>query len=157
MTMPFTEQMSEALSIPVASLPPANRGNNATAYTVGPVPMKYFRRLMAHVSIGAIVANTNVSAYFQGSNSSNTGFANISSNNQVVFFDTANTEATLEIRADQLPTGNQYVQLALLVGGDNTAAFSQATLLGGCSRYSPAADYDVDANTLIERFVAPTE
>lgn len=152
--MSFTEEMSQAISVPAASLTPANRANNATAYVVGPVAAKNFRRFMAHVQIGVLTGAANVQAYFQACTASNGTFANVSSTNQTVLLDSSNTEATLEMRADQLADGDDWIQLAVLVSAN--AAFCSAALYGGESHYKPASQFDVAAATLEQRYVQNT-
>lgn len=151
----FTEQLTQALSIPVASKPPANyAANNTTAYTVGPVSMAESRRLLAIINMGVIGANTNVQCYLQASNASGGTYANISSTNQAVTLDTSNTMATIEVRADEIGTNNQYVQLAMLITGSGTGAFLSATLIGGECAYKPGSQYNFDtANTNLKQLV----
>src|SRR5207249_3379962 len=128
MGMSVLEQMTQALSIPAVTLPPQSLA--ASTVTVGPVSMKNFRRLMAEVSVGILGTNANVQAYLQSCNTNNGSFANISSTNAVVTASSSNTELTLEVRADQLPsTGNQFVQLQVTVNAN--ASLVAAKLLGG--------------------------
>ena len=150
----FTEQMSQAISVPVLSFSPANTAsNNTTASTMGPITMSRYRRIMAHVVAGVLSANTNVQAYFQGCNTSNGTYANVSGGNTLTL-SASNTEGTLEMRADQMPAGNQFLQLALLVsGGANTGAFLSAQVYGGASHYRPAAQFDGGNSTTLQRLV----
>jgi hypothetical protein len=143
--------MSQAIAIPVASLRPANQASNATAYTVGPVDMLKFRRVQAHAIAGVIAATGNAAIYFQACTISNGTFANITGG-VTVTLDTSNTEATIEMRSDQLGTNNRFLQLAVLVSG-NTGFYS-ASVYGGEAHYHPASLYDFDtANTNLKRAV----
>lgn len=135
----FTEQLSQALSIPAASLPAANRANSGVAYTIGPVTMSQFKRVMAHVMTGVLTGLANVQAYFQTCTVSNGTFANISGGNTLTI--TANnTEGTLEIRADEITPGDKFLQLAVLVNANS--AFCSAELYGGEAAYKPASQFD---------------
>lgn len=147
----FTEQLSQALSIPVASTMPSNQGSGAgNQATIGPIDMSRFRRVMAHVMLGTAGTSANVQAYFQTSNASGSGFANVATNPQTLTLSTANTEGTIEIRADQLNTNNRYLQLIMLV--NTNPANTAATVWAGQSEYSPANQYDytgLPANRLV--------
>lgn len=135
----FTEQLTQALSIPADPLPPVNRANNATAYTIGPVDMNRFKRVMAIVTTGVLTGSANVQAYFQTCSISNGTFANISGGNTLTVA-ANNLTSTLEVRADQLGSGNRYLQLAVLVNANS--AFTSAYVLGGEANYKPASQYD---------------
>lgn len=147
----LTEQMTEAISIPVASLPPSNTSNNATAYTVGPVNMAYFNRIMAHIQLGVLTGAATVQAYFQSSNANNGTFANVTSGPTIGTVNTANTEYTLEMRGDQVPAGNSWVRLQILVSAN--AAFTAAALYGSQSPYKPAKQFDANSTILPTRAV----
>lgn len=134
--MSFTERMTEKISIPAASLPPANR--TAANYTVGPIEAKEFRRLMAHVNAG-VIGGGNIVAFFQESAENNANFANITGGGTLTI-SASNKESTLEIRSDQLGAGKKYVQLVLTL---NTGpANCAAAVFGGDAHYSPASDFD---------------
>jgi hypothetical protein len=139
----FTEQLTQALAIPAAVLPPVNRANNATAYTVGPVDMSKYKRVMALVKCGVLTGSANVQAYFQTCSVSNGTFANISGGNTVTL-STNNQTATLELRSDQITAGDRYLQLAVLVNANS--AFCDALILGGEAAYKPANAGDVGSN-----------
>lgn len=144
----FTEQLTQALSIPATPLLPDNRANNATPYAVGPIDMSQFKRVMAIVNVGVLTGSATVTAYFQACTVSNGTFANITGANNLTVL--VNTTETLEMRADQLPAGNRYLQLAVLIAANS--AFTAATVLGGEAPYKPADQYDV-ANTVGDRLV----
>lgn len=147
----FTEQLTQFLSIPVASVFPANQGSGAgNQATIGPIDMSRFRRVMAHVMAGVLGTSANVQAYLQSANVSTTGFANVT-NGQVLTLNTNNTEGTIEIRADELPTNNRYVQLVVLV--NSNPSNTGATVWGGQASYSPGNQYDytgLPANRLVD-------
>ncbi len=135
--MPFTEQATQALSIPINSIYPTN--GTGTINTITQIPLKNFRRLIAHVSQG-LGAGT-VTAYFCGCNTTNGTYAALSTNTVMNLGVAANTESTLEVRADQFNAGNQYAQLTITVAG--TASNIAATVFGYESHYKPASQWDV--------------
>jgi hypothetical protein len=84
-----------------------------------------------------------VQAYLQGCNTSNGTFANItnsSGTNTTVTVSSANTDVTLEVRGDQLPTNNQFVQLVVVV--NTNACFVAGSIYGGEAAYKPASQFD---------------
>lgn len=147
--------MSQSISLPVASLRPANVAfDNTNANIIGPVSMKVFRRIMGHLIVGVVTANSNIQAYWQSSNASDGTFTNVSasSNTYTGALNTSNREYTLEIRADQLPANHSWVQLAVLVNVAN--AFLAASVYASESSYKPASQYDANTTVLPSRVVA---
>lgn len=151
MGIPFTEQLTQALSIPAASIYPVNVANNATGNVCGPINMRNFRRAMAHVVVGVLTGTANVQAFFQSSATSGGTFANVSGGATIGTVNTANTEYTLEIRADQMPSGQPWLQLVVLVGGNS--AYIAAPLYGDASDYAPANQFDANTTVLPSRNV----
>ncbi len=144
----YCERMSEFLSWPAPDLSPANKANNATAYTVGPIsaaqfPAADFIRFLGRISVGVLTGAANVTAYLQASNTYNGTYANISSTNATQFINTSNTAAWVECRADQLPASNAFVQMAILVQANS--AFIQGELQCVTAHYKPASQFN--ANT----------
>lgn len=136
MGLGFTEQMTESISIPAASLPPANY--TAGNQTVGEIDASKFKRIMAHVNAG-VIGGGNIAAIFQASAENNANFANVSGANTLTL-STSNREGTLELRSDQIGSGNRYVRL-LMILTTGPANFS-ASVFGSHSHYSPANDND---------------
>lgn len=148
----YSQQMTQAIAIPVADLPPANRANNTTAYTVGPLTAYDFMRFFGEVSVGVLTGAANVTAYLQSCNTSNGTFVNISSTNATAFTNTANSKLTVECRSDQLPsTGTSFVQLAVLIQANS--AFTQAELNCASAHYEPASQFNVSNTTLLNQVV----
>jgi hypothetical protein len=142
----FTEQLTQAISIPVASLFPANVASGSNQ-VIGPVKVLNFQRFMAHVQAGVLGTSANVQAYLQGSNTNNGTFVNIPNPNNnanvVLTLASNNTEGTIEARADQMPTGNQFIQLVILVNANSSNC--AGTLFGAIPSYSPAQQFDYAA------------
>jgi hypothetical protein len=160
--MAFTEQLTQALSIPVNNLWPTN--GTGTINTITQIPLKNYRRLMAHVMQG-LGAGT-VTAYFCGCNTTNGTYVALNNTTAlnaagVMVLNlgvSVNTEGTVEVRSDQFAPGNQYAQLTIVVAG--TASNVAASVFGGEAHYHPAQQFDVATTTagssgLVQRLVAP--
>jgi hypothetical protein len=135
-----TEQLTQQIGIPISpGFGPANTTANAN---VGPIDMLKYNRVLAHVALGVVGTASNVQAYFQGSNTSTGGFANLSGANTLTL-STSNTEGTLEMRSDQLAVtaGNRYLQLVIALNGAN-ASFVYAQVFGAQGPYKPQSQYD---------------
>lgn len=147
----FTEQLTQFLSIPIASLYPATAGgnNNTLNSTVGPINAKNFKRFMGHMKCGTVGANACTTMVFQSSNANNGTFSDVPSGASVTL-STTNSEGTIEMRSDQIPAGNSWIQLRCQVGTNtnagNTAVFD-ASLFAGDAHYRPVAQYDFSTNT----------
>jgi hypothetical protein len=135
--MAFTEQLTQSLSLPVNALYPTN--GTATINTITQIPLKNYKRLLAHVTQG-LGAGT-VTFYFCGCNTTNGTYAALSTNTVVNLGVSVNTEGTLEVRSDQFNVGNQYAQLTITVAG--TASNVAAQVFGGESHYKNASQFDV--------------
>lgn len=145
----FTEQLTQALAV-MGQMPSSNLATNATAYTIGAsqgannsangFDMSTVRRLIAYLDVGVVGASANLQAYYQASANANmSGATNVASSIPVTT-NTSNTVSSLEVRADQLPSGTRYVTLQLLV---NTAASNVgAIVLGGEAAYKPANQFN---------------
>lgn len=145
------EQLTQALSCPVAFIPPANYAANATPQSTAGVNMNKFNRVMALVNIGVIASGGNVQAYFQSSNAVGGTYTNITNGPTLAATTTNNKGATLEIRRDQMPSGQPFLKLCVLV--NTQAAFVSGILLGGQSSYKPASQFD-DATNIPSRSVS---
>lgn len=145
----FTQQMSQALGITCAPLPPVNRAGNTNTningWVVGPLDMSKYRRAFGVMNVGAILgagAPNTANVQFLAGNTTNSlqavtgaawSWATIT-NGPSVSVASNNNMATIEIRADQMPAASRY--LALLIN-NNSATFFSAELFGGEAVYSP--------------------
>lgn len=148
MGVAFTEQLTEKLAV-LGYIAPSNHTNN-TDTTVAGIDMSTIRRLITYLQVGVLGSSANVQLYYQASANSNmTGTTNVASAIPI----TGNTNGrieSLEVRADQLPSGTRYVQPVLIV---NTAAsFVSMIVLGSDAEYSPANQYNI-ANTVDQKLV----
>jgi hypothetical protein len=148
----FTEQITQAMSIPVASIFPNNTASGNT--NCGPIGVgatgatsKPFQRFMAHCMVGVLGTNANVTFSFQGSNTLTGTYTNIqnpnNNTNVVLTLSSNNTEGTVEVQAVQMATNNQYLQVVAIV---NTNSSNIAcTLFASCASYMPGSQYDYAA------------
>lgn len=141
----YTEQLSQALSV-AAAVNPATL-NNSTG-TSGAVDMSKFQRVMAVVSIGANAGS--VTAKFQSCATSGGSYADVTSGPTLTAITAANKQGTLELRADQLAAGQQFVKL-LITEGNTQNAVCSGVVLGGEAEYKPAKAQD--AATVVQRVV----
>ncbi len=145
MASSFTEQMTQSISVAAASVPPSNNSFSDTVpVIVGPIDMMKFRRVMGHIIVGVVGSGGTVKGYFQSSATSGGSFVNVTGGAVTGILNAANTEATIEMRSDQLTAGTRWVQLAVLNGTAN--CFIAASIYGSCSNYSPAQQYDYNTN-----------
>ncbi len=135
-----TEQLTQQLAIPISpALSPVSSNTNTN---IGPIDMLKFNRVMAHLMLGAVGAASNVQCFFQGCNTSNGSFANISGANTLTL-NTTNTEGTIEMRGDQLAaaTGNRFLQLNVTFNGTNASVVS-AQIFAAQGPYKPCNQFD---------------
>jgi hypothetical protein len=138
----YTEQLTQGLSV-VGATPPQNMAVG-TDTTITNIDMSKFRRLLVIVQTGTLGGSGTVDAKLRESKTSGgtyqdisgAGITQITANNKV---------ATIEVRADELDAGYQFVQLSLTVG----TATSQvgAIALGGEAVEKPGKASDIAAVT----------
>jgi hypothetical protein len=155
----ITEQLTEALSIPVQPLYAESATfDNTNALTVPPsgdgVDMRSFRRILGIVALGVGAPNNGTAkiyGYWTGSNTNNGTYTAFTTNTNISL-NTNNSMGTLELRADQLPAGNRFVKLNVLVPVAN--ANLSAMILAGAAADKPASSFDFTTNvSLLERTV----
>lgn len=155
----ITEQMTQALSLACQPLFPVSQTfDNANAVTVPPsgdgIDMRKYGRIMGIINLGVGTPNNGTAkiyGYWTGCNTNNGSYAAFSTNTNTTL-NTNNSTGTLELRADQLPTGNRYVKLNILVPVAN--AIIGASVWGEAGPYRPANQYDYSTNTsLLNRVV----
>jgi len=146
-----TEQMSQFLAWPAADLPPLNRAANTTAnatgWVVGPVNMSLFTRVLGKLMTGAGTSGSNTTVQFLCGNTTNslqavTGAAwtwTTVTNGPVINIGSTANSATIEMRADQMPTKTNYV---LLLVNNQCAQLFAAELIASGATYSPASQYN---------------
>lgn len=150
----ITEQMTQELSVACAPLFPASvTFDNTNAVTVPPsgdaIDMSKFGRIMGIVSMGVGTPNNSTAkilAWWTGSNTNNGALTAFATNTNGTI-NSNNTTLTMELRADQLPTGNRYVKLNILVPVAN--AIVGGVVLGESGPYRPCNQYDYSTNTTI--------
>jgi hypothetical protein len=135
--------LSETLAI-VGKIDPASLSAGAVNTTV--IDMKYIRRLMFIVAVGALGTSGTVDFLLKGDTSAGGSFATTITGKSITQLTKAgsddNKQVIVEVSAEEvMQQGFRYVRGVLTVG---TAA-SQACViaLGGDLRYTAAADYDL--------------
>ncbi len=156
----ITEQMTQELSVACAPLFPASVTFDNTNAVVVPgsgvdaIDMLKFGRIMGIVSLGVGTPNNGTAkiyAWWTGTATNNGALVAFTTNTNGTL-NTNNTTLTMELRADQLPAGNRYVKLNILVPVAN--AIVGANILGEAGPYKPASAFDYTTNTtLLSRIV----
>jgi hypothetical protein len=135
--MPFAlEQLTQGLSLAAAVNPATLNGSTGTS---GAVDVQKFRRIMGVVLIGA--NSGSVTAKFQSSSTSGGSYADVSGGPTVTAITTANQQASIELRDDQLAAGQRYVKL-LIIEGNSANAICAGVILGGEAEQKPAKAND---------------
>lgn len=152
----FQEQLSQALSIPSAPVHGSTivSGGTATA-SCGGVDMSKFRRVMFVVDISAVTNGGSVTCTIEEASTVGGSYTTVSNSNITSVTATAVTAAskvvTLEIRADQLGSGKQFVRCkATETGGQNVTV--TIIPLAGEANQKPASAQDHTSVT--QRLVA---
>ncbi len=94
--------------------------------------------------MAVVVLGTNagsVTAKFQSAATSGGSYSDISGGPTITAITAASKQATLELRADQLPAGQQFVKL-LITEGNVGAALCGGIVLGGEAPAKPAKAQD---------------
>jgi hypothetical protein len=142
----FTQQLSEMLAL-VSVTDPNEFGTGTNGGDV--VDMRYFRRVMFIVAIGALGTAATVDFKLQGSADGSTGWTDITGKaiTQLTEAGTdANKQAIVEITAEETSTlGYRYVRGLLTVGGVDAGNYATVIALGGVARYEPVAEFDLDS------------
>jgi hypothetical protein len=137
--MPFAlEQLSQGLSIAAAVSPQTL--NNSNANSGNGIDMSKFRRAMAVVLVGSVTAGGSLTAKLQSAATSGGSFSDISGST-ITAITTSNKQATIEIRDDELPAGQQWLRVVLTEGGSQNVVCA-AVLLGGEGDWKPASKQD---------------
>jgi hypothetical protein len=138
----YTEQLSQALSIQ-GKIDPQSLAAATPTGTSG-VDMRKFRRATFLLMVGAFGSSATVDMKLQTSPDNSTWSDLAGTGVPITTLSSAggnDREATLEVDADQMPTGTRYVQALVTVG---TAATLVACLaLGGEAIAKPGAANDI--------------
>ncbi len=149
----FTETITQSLTWPKADIPPGNYASNTNTlnggWLVGPLNMAQVKRAVGRVSAGVITGSScTVTATFIACSVANTsaaGWAAVSGGPTVTL--NSNVAGTIEMRADQMPAGTQYLCLCV---NNNCAALFSAELFGGQAEQSPASQYNANTTYLVQ-------
>ncbi len=137
----FTEQLSQALSIPTN---PTHAAAQTASFNTGSVDLSKFERCLAILDIGAVTGTSpTFDAKWQESPDNSTftdvaGFSNLS----ITQITSGNQLKTMEIRPSQLSAGKRYVRVAVTIGGTSPSFTCAVILLGGEGHQKPASAND---------------
>jgi hypothetical protein len=137
--MPFAlEQLSQGLSIAAAINPQTLNNSNATSGTG--IDMSKFRRAMAVILVGSVTNGGSLTAKLQSASTSGGTFTDIA-NSTITAITTGTQQATIEIRDDEMPSGNRWLRVVLTEGGSQNVVCA-AVILGGEGDWKPASKQD---------------
>ncbi len=136
----YTEQLSQALSIAATEIDPVSQAIGTV--TSGAVDMSKFHRVMFAVMVGSVGAAGTVDAKLQQSATGTGGWTDVTGSN-ITTVTAGDKIVTLEMRSDQLSTGQRYVRLSITVGGN--AVLIAALPLGGEAIQKPGSANDITA------------
>ncbi len=134
----YTEQLSQALSIPSNPTHPAAQ---TASFNSGSVDMQKFRRALFVIDVGAVSGTTpTLDAKLQES-TDNTTFTDLAGTNvSITQITAANKTVTMEVRAGQLT--KRYARVAFTIGG-TTPSFTMALIpIGGEAVEKPGSAND---------------
>lgn len=138
----FTEQITERVGFCTPIEPQVlNNGNDKT----GALDMAVFRRAIFAMNLGSVTGGGSVTFKLQESETTTDGdFSDVSGTTATMSVTTANKLYTLEIRADQLSSGQRYVRaVATETGSQNV--YVQVTGWGDDCGYKPGKQYNAAA------------
>jgi hypothetical protein len=125
----YTEQLTQALAI-VGAKHPASL--NGTDTTITDIDISKYKRLLFILDVGTTFS-TSVDAKLRESKTSGGSYQDISGA-AITQITAASKIATIEIRADELDPGYEFVQLSITTGG---ATVVGAICLGGEGVHKP--------------------
>jgi hypothetical protein len=144
------EQLTQALS--VADVINAQSVNNTNVNSIG-IDMSKFKRALFVIQCASLGAAGTVDGRLQSSANSNFNVVHNVSNSNLTQITANNALATIEVRADQLTAGDQFVRLQLTGGGN--ALTVGAMGLGGEAVHKPGNAADLNSTYLSQRVVTP--
>lgn len=144
MSRPFTETLTEGQSCAVGTTGPTVLNSTGLA-TLGVNMGTGPKRCRVFFSFGSVNGSSLLTLQIRASATAIGGYAAITNNTTnpslTGVLGVAGEMVSLEIRADQLPTGKPFVQgYALETGGQNVTV--DIILVADCSEYSPGNAFD---------------
>lgn len=122
----YTEQLTSALSLQGVLNPQTL--TNATTTSAG-VNMLYFRRAMGMVLVGAVPAGGVITAALYAASTQSAAYALVP-NSVINSISTSTKQALIEMRADLMPSGTQWLQLKITESGSQNCVVAGAILAG---------------------------
>jgi hypothetical protein len=142
------EQLTQALA--VADVINSQSVNNASVSSLG-IDMSKYHRALFLIQCGSLGAAGTVDGRLQSSAQANFNVAHNITNTNLTQITANNALATIEIRADQVQAGDQYVRLNLTGGGN--AVTVGALGLGGEANHKPASAANLNNTYLSQQVI----
>jgi hypothetical protein len=144
----YTEQLSQALSIPAGQVNPQTLNSGATASAnTGAVDMSKFKRALFIVGIGSVTAGGSITAKLQSCATVGGTYADVA-NGALNALSVSNKTATLEISAATTP--NQFVRCILTETGGHDVVCA-CEVVAGEAEQKPANQND--STSVVQRLV----
>lgn len=137
----FTERLSEKLAI-VATIDPASK--TANTYYTDDIDMKYWRRVIFILTLGAMTTNSTVDfSVVEGASASpTTAMSPAKGITQLTAASTDdNKQVVVEVAVEELAAGSRYIRGKLVVG--TAATIVGVIALADVGRYKPESAFDL--------------
>jgi hypothetical protein len=148
----YTEQMSQGLSIAATPvLPQTLNGSGTASASTGNsgVDMSRFHRALFVVQVGSVTGGGSLSAKLQTSANGTSSWNDVTGSS-ITAITASNKVASIEIRADEMPSTDRYVRCTLTETGNQNVVCA-CLALGGEAIVKPASANDVA--TVAQRLV----
>jgi hypothetical protein len=146
----YSEQMSQGLS--VADVVNTQNVNNTNLNSIG-IDMSKFHRALFVIQCGSLGAAGTVDGRLQSSANSNFNGVHNIANSNLTQITVNNSLATIEVRADQVQAGDQFVRCQLTGGGNSVVVGIIG--LGGEAIHKPGSANNLN-NTYLSQQVVVT-
>jgi hypothetical protein len=146
----YSEQMSQGLS--VADVANTQNINNTNLNSIG-IDMSKFHRALFVIQCGSLGAAGTVDGRLQSSAQSNFNVVHNIANSNLTQIVVNNALATIEVRADQVQAGDQFVRCQLTGGGNSVVVGIIG--LAGEANHKPASANNLN-NTYLSQQVVVT-
>jgi hypothetical protein len=140
------EQLTQGLAV-LGQFPSKTVNGGAADVSVTDIDLARFQRIMLVVNVGNVTGGGSLSIKFRESKTAGGTYQDLVTNPAALAaLTTTNRVATLEIRADQLDAGYEYVQVSITETGNQNVIVG-FVVLGGEAVYKPGKQKDITAAT----------
>ncbi|MDR3638801.1 MAG: hypothetical protein P4L84_33650 [Isosphaeraceae bacterium] len=150
MGFPWTEQLTQSLTVAAAGISPVSE--SAGTYLTSAVDLKKFRKVLFVLNVGVISSGGTLSAQVQAATTSGGTYSNVSGTSITQLTQAGgngNQTVLVEVSADHLQNtmGNGYEFLKLQVVVGTAASLVNVTVLGAIGDHEPTSG-NADASLL---------